>query len=76
MDRRIIALGLAGLMGTLAFSEPKAQQAECQPSKWGADDEIGAANYVTPEQVLESEPTPGAWTSYRQSRATRCSTAT
>ena len=25
---------------------------ECKPSKWGADDEIGAANYVTPEQVL------------------------
>lgn len=28
-----------------------AQAQECQPSKWGADDEIGAANYVTPEQV-------------------------
>ena len=25
---------------------------ECKPSKWGKDDEIGAANYVTPEQVL------------------------
>ncbi len=24
---------------------------ECKPSKWGKDDEIGAANYVTPEQV-------------------------
>ena len=25
---------------------------QCQPSKWGADDEIGAANYVSPEQTL------------------------
>ena len=24
----------------------------CTPSKWGPDDQIGAANYVTPEQVL------------------------
>ena len=24
---------------------------ECKPSKWGKEDEIGAANYVTPEQV-------------------------
>ena len=26
----------------------------CQPSQWGPDDELGAANYVTPEQVLMS----------------------
>jgi kynurenine formamidase len=25
---------------------------ECTPSQWGVNDEIGAANYVTPEQVL------------------------
>ena len=25
---------------------------ECQPSKWGADDEIGSANLVTPERTL------------------------
>ncbi len=25
---------------------------ECKPSKWGADDEIGSANYVTPERTL------------------------
>lgn len=24
----------------------------CQPSKWGATDEIGAANYVNPQQIL------------------------
>ena len=26
--------------------------ADCEPSKWGKDDEIGAANYVNAEQVL------------------------
>lgn len=25
---------------------------ECTPSKWGADDEIGAANLITPERVV------------------------
>lgn len=34
------------LMGGAAIA------AECEPSKWGADDEIGAANYVNPEQVM------------------------
>lgn len=28
--------------------------AECEPSKWGIDDEIGAANYVTPELILNA----------------------
>jgi kynurenine formamidase len=27
---------------------------QCQPSKWGADDEIGAANYVSAEQTLKA----------------------
>jgi kynurenine formamidase len=26
----------------------------CQPSRWGADDEIGAANLITPERVLQA----------------------
>ena len=25
---------------------------DCKPSKWGAGDEIGSANLVTPEQVI------------------------
>ncbi len=29
-----------------------AHAADCRPSKWGKDDEIGAANYVTPDRVL------------------------
>ncbi|MEM6341533.1 MAG: cyclase family protein [Pseudomonadota bacterium] len=26
--------------------------AQCTPSKWGADDEIGSANHVTPERIM------------------------
>lgn len=44
---------LSGLLGIaiLASSSTVLAQ-ECQPSKWGADDELGGANYVTPERVL------------------------
>jgi len=41
----------AGLALTLLVGAPALAQ-DCKPSKWGAGDEIGAANYVTPEQVL------------------------
>jgi len=38
---------LAGIMATTsAYAET------CKPSKWGPDDEIGAANYVSPERTL------------------------
>jgi len=45
---------LAGLLLAvgLSFALAPATAEECQPSRWGADDEIGAAHYVTPEQVL------------------------
>ncbi|MZR32036.1 cyclase family protein [Sneathiella litorea] len=39
------AVGMTFLAGT-AFA------ADCTPSKWGADDEIGSANLVTPERTL------------------------
>lgn len=39
------------LVGALIVT-PSSLAAECKPSKWGPDDEIGAANYVTPERVL------------------------
>ena len=42
-------LGTVAIM-TMAAGSALAQ--ECKPSKWGPDDEIGAANYVTPERVL------------------------
>ena len=40
------------LMGCLTLAAGSAFAAECQSSKWGQDDEIGAANYVTPERVI------------------------
>jgi kynurenine formamidase len=36
----------------LVLAAGAATAKDCTPSKWGADDEIGAANYVTPERVL------------------------
>lgn len=39
------ALAFAGMAGT-------ALAQDCKPSKWGAKDELGAANLVTPERVL------------------------
>lgn len=44
-----LAAGVA-LASALGFAGAAAAQ-ECQPSKWGAEDEIGAANYVDAEQV-------------------------
>jgi kynurenine formamidase len=35
----------------LALATLPAVAADCKPSKWGASDEIGAANLVTPERV-------------------------
>lgn len=42
---------LAVTLSLLAASNA-ALAAQCQPSRWGPEDEIGAANYVSPEQVL------------------------
>ena len=42
-----VTVGLA-----LVAAVQVAQAEECEPSRWGADDQIGAANFVTPEQVL------------------------
>ena len=38
----------------IAFGAGTALAADCKPSKWGKDDEIGAANLVTPARVLEA----------------------
>ena len=40
----VVAVGLVPFAASAA--------ADCTPSKWGPNDEIGAANYVTPTQVL------------------------
>lgn len=43
---RLLFVGIITLAGQHALAQ------DCTPSKWGAEDEIGAANYVSPEQVL------------------------
>ena len=50
-NRRIAALTTLGASLGLAASLAFAQQANWHPSKWGAKDEIGAANYLTPERA-------------------------
>lgn len=42
----------AVLAGYVGLAAGVALAAECQPSKWGSDDEIGAANMVSPDSVL------------------------
>lgn len=42
---------VASVTAAVAALDTSAAQ-ECVPSKWGAEDELGAANYVTPEAVL------------------------
>jgi len=41
-----------GAVAMTALYSVSAIAAECKPSKWGADDEIGGANYVTPQRTL------------------------
>ena len=47
VSRILLGAGLA-----VAMTAGTAAAQECKPSKWGADDEIGSANLVTPERVL------------------------
>jgi kynurenine formamidase len=48
--RRLFAVSLAAL-SWLGLGEP-GFAADCEPSRWGADDQIGNANLITPESVL------------------------
>ncbi len=45
---------VTGAVAALVMTASVAYAQECKPSKWGADDEIGAANLVTPASVLEA----------------------
>ncbi len=45
-------VGPVVLSGCLALASSAAWAADCSPSKYGADDEIGAANLITPERVM------------------------
>ncbi len=49
MKRLLLGAALALSMTTGAHAAQ-----DCKPSKWGADDEIGAANLVTPARVLQA----------------------
>jgi hypothetical protein len=40
------------LILSMALASIGVSAEECRPSKWGPDDEIGAANYITPDQIL------------------------
>lgn len=44
----------AGLACIFSIAGSIAMAADCTPSKWGADDEIGSANLVTPENTLKA----------------------
>nr|VFJ73091.1 MAG: Putative cyclase [Candidatus Kentron sp. FM]VFJ73866.1 MAG: Putative cyclase [Candidatus Kentron sp. FM]VFK19028.1 MAG: Putative cyclase [Candidatus Kentron sp. FM] len=56
MNRKTISSSLLAGAFSVAISSvainATASAGECNHSKWGKDDEIGAANYVTPERVL------------------------
>ncbi|QPC43704.1 cyclase family protein [Kaustia mangrovi] len=55
----IAAAGLAAGLSSGALAE------DWYPSKWGADDEIGAANALSPEKVLEAAKLITAGKTYR-----------
>jgi kynurenine formamidase len=42
---------LSALLLLAASTVAAAENADCEPSRWGADDQVGAANLVTPERV-------------------------
>ena len=47
----IVNLARTGLSLALIVATSAVSAAECVPSPWGADDQIGAANRVTPERT-------------------------
>lgn len=49
------AIGIsAGIALAVMAGQASAQVAPVPPSKWGPNDEIGAANYITPARVVEA----------------------
>ena len=52
---KLHAMTVGGLITILSATGALAgDQSGCAPSKWGPDDEIGAANLVTPERTLQA----------------------
>ncbi|MGD8340143.1 MAG: cyclase family protein [Gammaproteobacteria bacterium] len=53
MKRRISYIN-GGIAGLCLMLSAAASAQECTPSAWGADDEIGAANHMTSDSVLDA----------------------
>ena len=60
MRLAVVALGAA-----LACGAAQAQQQTCFPSKFGPNDQIGNANYITPEKTLQAVKTITRGKAYR-----------
>ncbi|WP_121065577.1 cyclase family protein [Chachezhania antarctica] len=45
---------IAGLACAMSICAGTAWAQDCEPSPWGADDQLGSANLVTPERTLEA----------------------
>ena len=52
--RRILRTVAASALAALAIVACTIAQEQWYPSRWGADDERGAANLLTPAKVLEA----------------------
>lgn len=50
----MISKSLIATISLFIFLPSAAQAAECTPSSWGADDQIGAANWVSTERTLKA----------------------
>jgi kynurenine formamidase len=55
--RSIARCAVAGAIAALFTGAVAAQQQKCFPSKFGPKDEIGNANHITPEKVLQAVKT-------------------
>jgi kynurenine formamidase len=52
MNLLLRAIAPAVMGSSIAFASFAGLAADCQPSKWGADDEIGAANMISSDSIL------------------------
>jgi kynurenine formamidase len=53
MHRKALRLALLGSLASVVFAGPAAAQ-DWTKSKWGPNDELGTANYITPELVVKA----------------------
>ena len=48
MPRTALAVGIAMVLSAPVLA------VDCKPSKWGKDDQVGNANYITPHPVMQA----------------------